>query len=381
MFNTTLISQNEYRTLHSNAVVADLHIDVLYKMMGGIDISKRLTTGHVDLIRMREGGIDIQFFAAWPDPAKYKGGRMYEQSITMIELLHNLVEQNPDKIALTRTMDDIHKALREKKIAACLGIEGGTAIENSLEKLDYFYNLGVSYMTLTWNNSPEWATSARDETSRNFFAKKGLTKFGEQVIKRMNELGMMIDISHSGEKTVSDVLKISRKPVIASHSCVYTLCPHFRNLKDGQIKAIAKNGGVIFVNFYPGFLMPGFSSKYSKIRKEARDHLNQVEQTYAQDKIGFTKYKENYLRKKSELLVPGIKDVVNHIDYIVQLVGEDYVGLGSDFDGISVTPLGLEDISKMPEITKEMLKRGYSNSRIQKILGGNFLRVFEAIVN
>jgi membrane dipeptidase len=376
------MSQNDYLTLHSNALVVDLHIDVLNKVVQGIDISKRLTSGHVDLIRMQEGGIDIQFFAAWPDPAKYiSSGRMYEHSIEMIELLKKLVIQNPDKITITRTMEDIQAALSENKIAACIGIEGGSAIENSLEKLDHFYNLGVSYLTLTWNNSPEWATSARDETSKKFFTRKGLTKFGEQVIKRMNELGMMIDVSHSGEKTFWDVIKISRKPVIASHSSVYSICPHFRNLRDEQIKAIAKNGGAIFVNFNPGFITRDFNSKYRKIREAARAHLAEAKETYASDEIGFKQYSESYHRKKAASILPGIEDVVDHIDYIVRLVGEDYVGLGSDFDGITITPTGLEDVSKMPEITKAMLKRGYSKSRIQKILGGNFLRVFKAIVN
>jgi membrane dipeptidase len=248
-------------------------------------------------------------------------------------------------------------------------------IEDNMEYLDHLFNRGARYLTLTWNNSTTWATSAKDETENRIKQKRGLSDFGKSIVKHMNELGMMIDVSHVGDKTLEDVLEITTKPVLASHSSVYAISPQFRNLKDVQIKAIAKNGGVIHVNFAAGFLDSSFAKfvpAYFQKHKKEVDSL--VSLRWSSPAIGLH-MKRKYPQEINQAL-PPLSALLDHIDYIVNLVGVDYVGLGSDFDGIPYSPLGLEDVSKYPKITEGLLKRGYTKTDIQKILGGNFIRVF-----
>ena len=200
-----------------------------------------------------------------------------------------------------------------------------------------------------------------------------------KVIHWMNDKGMIIDVSHSGEKTFWDVMEESKKPIIASHSCVYNLCAHYRNLSDDQIKAIGKNRGVIFINFYPGYLVNGFNRKYYALRKSSQAYMDSMKQVYGNDRLGYRKYRNNYLVERTKDFRPDIGRIVDHMDYIISLIGDDHIGLGSDFDGISIVPRGIDDASKMPEITRVMLERGYSTERIEKILGGNFMRVFREV--
>jgi membrane dipeptidase len=304
---------------------------------------------------------------------------MFNHSIHMIDMLEKIVKQNGDKISITRTPDEIMQAVHADKIAACIGVEGGTAIENDLEKLKTFYDRGVRYLGLTWNDSPAWASAAKDEISTDFAGHRGLTEFGVRVVQTMNELGMIVDISHSGEKTFWDVINTSKKPIIASHSCTYGICPSYRNLKDEQIKAISKNGGVIFINFYPGYLKKGFERQYKELRDSAATHLDSIKSVYADQYMTYRRYRNKFLDKHSLPFRPNIEIIVDHMDYIINLIGDEYVGLGSDFDGISVTPVGINDVSQMPEITRVMVERGYSKKRIQKILGANFMRVFKTV--
>jgi membrane dipeptidase len=374
-----LMAQVDYQHLHQDALVVDTHCDVLLQVLRGADISKRLDFGHVDLIRLNEGGVDVQFFAAWPDPKIYKPNRMYAHTMHMIDLLENIIRTNSQKIALTRTPEEIMKAVQSGKLAACIGVEGGTAIENDLSKLQNLYDRGVRYLGLTWNDSHDWASSAQDETSSNYKGHKGLTDFGKEVIKKMNELRMMIDVSHCGDQTFWDVIKLSSQPIIASHSCAYAIRRHYRNLKDDQIKAMANKGGVIFINFYPGYLDYEFGVKYQKITNSSSAYLNSVRKEYGSDIFGYRKFRTNYYIQQTEAFRPGIERILDHMDHIIKIVGDDHVGLGSDFDGISITPKGLEDASDMAEITKCMINRGYSEKRIRKILGENFMRVFKDI--
>ena len=375
----TIFAQSDYLTLHQQSLVVDMHTDVLLNVLRGADISKRLDYGHVDLIRLKEGGMDVQFFAIWPNPSIYGDGGMFNQSNRLIDRLEQIVNDNQDKISLTRTPEEIEFAVKNGKIAACIGVEGGTAIENDLDKLSTFYDRGARYLSLTWNDSPDWASCALDETSSEYEGQIGLSDFGRKVIRWMNEKGMIVDVSHSGEKTFWDVIEESRKPIIASHSCVYALCSHYRNLKDDQIRAIGKNGGAIFINFYPGYLINGFNQKYSALRKSSQALMDSMKQVYGSDNLGYRKYRNKYLMDQTSNIRPDIGQLVDHFDYIISLIGEDHVGLGSDFDGISVAPDGLDDVSKIPEITRVMLERGYREERIKKILGGNFMRVFREV--
>jgi membrane dipeptidase len=353
------LKAQDYKKLHNKSIVVDTHND-----FPSAAIEKKLAfdndlTGktHSDLTRAKEGGLDGQLFSIWCGPEQQNP---YAWANREIDSVYEWCRRNPEKMMMVYNPADLKKSLKEKKIAAMLGMEGGHMIEDKIENLDKLFTRGVRYMTLTWNNSTSWATSAKDETEKkDSLPHKGLTDFGKQIVKRMNELGMIVDISHVGEQTFWDAINTSTKPVIASHSGVYNLCPHRRNLKDDQIKAIGKNGGVIHINFYPGFL----DSTYEK-KLVAFLALHQTEM-------------DSLTKSGTQPDYAPFSLILDHIDYIVKLIGVDHVGLGSDFDGIEVTPLGLEDVKDFPLITKALLERGYSGKDIKKILGGNFIRVFK----
>jgi membrane dipeptidase len=318
------------QTVHRRAFLFDLHNDVMELCVNGYQLGVRHTTNHSDLPRFRDGGVDAQMLSIWPDPNQFPS-TSYQRSTQMIDSFNVQVARNPATFAQARTSAEIFQANAAGKLAGVLGVEGGHAIENDLNKLNVLYQRGARYMTITWNNSTAWATSAADPQS----ATRGLSEFGRQVIRTMDSLGMIIDVSHVGIRTIEDILQVTTKPIIASHSGARALRNHYRNLTDAQIISIAQRGGVVGVVFYPPFL-------------SATGTVN-------------------------------IDTVVRHIDYIKNLVGIDYVALGSDFDGIEVTPVGLEDVTKFPALTMALLRRGYSPSEVRKILGENYLRVFRSV--
>lgn len=369
----------DYLKVHYDAIVADTHNDVLLRAMDGEDITVETDKGHTDLVRLKKGGVDVQVFAVWVDPVAF-AKNSFERANQMIDTLYSIVRRNPDKIAIVTNSSEIEKTLNEGKICAVIGVEGGHAIENSIEKLEQLYKRGVRYLGLTWNNSTDWASSAFDETNNPEELKvKGLSEFGKKVIQKMDELGMLIDVSHLGEQAFWDVIKTTTKPVIASHSSVYSLCPHYRNLKDEQIKAIAKTGGVIFVNFFPEYIDSSFAQKRKRIEEKYKSQFDSIKVLYEHDQQTYRQARRQLIKKISEELRPPLDVLIDHIDYITKLVGVDHVGLGSDFDGISITPLEMDDVSFLPNITRELLKRGYSVEDVKKILGGNFLRVFKQV--
>ena len=375
IFSVNLSAQNNYKKLHQDALIIDLHNDALYAQSEGQNMEIAHKFGQFDLFKMKNGGVDVQFFAVWPNPQNIEMHGFYDQAVAMIDSFDAILKRQQDIMKLARSPQDILDITSTGKTAACLGLEGGMALDNDLNKINYFYNRGVRYIGLTWNNSTVWASSAKDETSRYWQGKKGLGAFGRQVIERMNKLGMMIDLSHAGEKTFYDVIKHSTRPVIASHSSVYSICPHYRNLKDDQIKVLTKNGGVIFINFYPGYLVEGFDKVYRNARRQADVIEDSLE--FMEDHPDFNR--SQFIHQHIDSLYPGVGAVVDHIEYVINLVGEDYVGLGSDFGGMSIPPAGLENVSKLPNITRELVRRGHSENTIKKILGSNFLRVFQEI--
>ena len=365
-----------YQDIHNEAIVVDTHNDILMKVVDqGVILDQDLTgQTHSDLDRWKKGGLDIQIFSVYCDGATKQP---YALANRQMDSLDAVIARNPDKIIKVANSKAMLNAVNEHKIAAMFGVEGGHMIENDLDKLEALYNRGARYLSLTHNEAPSWATSAAGETTNPNLPEKGLTDFGIQVIKKMNALGMLIDVSHSGEQTFWDVIKLSNKPIIASHSSVYSIASSRRNLKDDQIKAIAKNGGVIMVNFHPGFIDGSFAAKETAFLKK---HAMEVDSLL---KSGMDEwYIEDYLYKKytdeAELIRPPLSKLIEHIDYIVKLVGIDYVGLGSDFDGINITPLELDDVTAYPLITKALIEKGYSEAAIFKILGSNFLRVLKA---
>ena len=367
-----------YKKLHQKAIVADTHNDfpsASIEKQVRFDADLRGKT-HSDLQRMNEGGVDIQVFSIFCGPEQL---HPYAFANREIDSVYEWTRRNPSQMMTVKTTEDLKQALKQKKLAVMMGVEGGHMIENNLDYLDKLYERGVRYMTLTWNNSTTWATSAADETTKkDSLPHKGLTDFGKQVIKRMNELGMMVDISHVGEQTFWDAIAVSSKPIIASHSCAWTLCPHRRNLKDDQIKAIGKNDGVIFLNFYSGFIDSTYENKLNIFlaqRKAEVDSmiLQKIQPDYAR-MIVAEKHKEELMAFR-----PPLSVLLDHLDYIVKLIGVDHVGLGSDFDGIEAPPREIRGVEDFPLITKALLERGYSKKDILKIMGGNFMRVFKAV--
>ena len=375
LFTQQLFAQS-YQKIHSQAILIDTHNDILTQTMekGFVFDTDLKGKTHSDLARWQQGGVDVQFFSVFCDG---KQVNPYNFAVRQMDTLDAVVKRNPDKIVEVANTKELLKVVKQNKIAAFFGVEGGHMIENDLSKLVYFYKRGTRYMTLTWNNSTDWATSAFDETFKKDLKHKGLTDFGKQIVHRMNELGMMVDISHVGEQTFWDVISTTTKPVIASHSSVYSLCHHQRNLKDAQIKAVAKNGGVIQVNFYSGFLDSNFQKKKAKFVEKHKSENDSLIKTgmadYFIDEYLAAKYPDEVqnLRAPFSLLM-------EHIEYIIHLVGVDYVGLGSDFDGIESPPALLDDVTTYPLITKALLEKGYSKKDVTKILGGNLLRVLKA---
>ncbi len=364
----------DYKQLHEEAILVDTHNDVLIAVMDGLDISKDLSgRTHSDLARFKVGGVDAQFFSVWSDETG-----TFKYAIQQIDSLGAIVKRNPDKMMLATNARHIQQAVEEGKLAALIGVEGGHMIESDLEKLEQLHKRGARYLTLTWNNSTPWATSAMDETSGKLpAAKKGLTSFGKQVVRRMNELGMMVDVSHVGSKTFWDVMAVTKKPVLVSHSCVHQINPVFRNLTDKQIKAVAKNGGVIHLNFFSGFLDPEFVPRVNRFQKAHKNEIDSLK-TKGWNNDAIMDFLAETYPTDVQNLRPPLSLLLDHLDHIVKLVGVDYVGLGSDFDGITSAPQQLDGVQDFPLITKELLARGYSEADIKKILGGNFLRVFKA---
>ncbi len=387
LFSSVTAIAQRAKKIHFKSILIDTHNDIpTTAISDGVSFDQSLKhKTHSDLQRMKEGGVDAQFFSIWCDGQEKSPYALANRQMDTVMAWTN---RNPDKMVQAFTAEDIIKIAKQKKLAVLFGVEGGHMIENDLNKLDALYKRGVRYMTITWNNSTPWATSALDETSpptplhgvergEDSVRRKGLTDFGKQVVKRMNELGMLVDLSHVGEQTFWDVMAIATKPVLVSHSCVYTLCPHRRNLKDDQIKAVAKNGGVIHLNFYSGFLDPNFETRsdaFTAKHKAEMDSLLKLNpEPYFMQVYLFNKYPDEV-----KGLRPPMSMLFDHLDYIVKLVGVDYAGMGSDFDGVNSLPAGLDGVEDFPKITEELVKRGYSKKDIRKILGGNFLRVFKA---
>jgi len=318
--------------LHHDAFVIDLHNDLLENTEGlNYEWGERHTIKHTDIPRLIDGGVDAQMFVVWINPDK--SGSYYNYAKQFVYTFKEQINKNSAKIAQAKNSHDVEQINKEGKIAGILCVEGGHVIENNIDKLIDLFNDGARYMTITWNNSLDWAVSAADSKSKT----QGLSDFGKQVIRTMDSLGMLIDVAHTGVKTIEDIIKLTKNPIIDTHTGAYTLRQHTRNLTDDQLKAIANTGGVVGVVFYPSFLV--------------------------------SKGKAT------------IDSVVKHIDYIKNLIGIDYVSLGSDFDGIESVPIGLEDVSKFPDLTLALLKKGYSEIEVRKILGLNFLRVFKKVCN
>jgi membrane dipeptidase len=377
LFTSVQAQEASSQKIHRGAVLIDTHNDFpSASIEKGISLDQDLKgRAHTDLGRLQNGGVDVQVFSIFCDGTQENP---YQWANREIDSVQAWVIRNADRMMLVRNSTGLKHSLRGKKTGAMLGVEGGHMIENKLENLENLFKRGVRYMTLTWNNSTPWASSAWDETLRpDSLSQLGLTEFGKSVVRKMNELGMIVDVSHLGEKSFWDVMQTSSKPVIASHSCVKSLCPHRRNLTDDQIRAIAKNGGVVHLNFYAGFLDSSFERKRDAFLAAHQPEVDaliaqRIQRDYAQMMV-----LEKYPEQMASIL-PPLSLLIDHLDHFVRLVGVNHVGLGSDFDGIEAPPLGLNGVEDFPKITSELISRGYSRRDIRKILGGNFIRVLKA---
>ncbi len=371
-----------YKSLHKKAIVIDTHNDFIST---GIEKNKSFDQDlkgitHSDLNRMKKGGVDVQVFSIFCDE-NYGMGTAFAFANREIDSLYAVVERNPNKMMIVKNSSDLDLAVKSKKLGSMLGIEGGHMIEDRIDYLDSLYKRGGRYMTLTWNNSTSWASSAADERAgKDLGHPYGLNELGEKIVKHMNELGMIVDISHVGEKTFYDALRITTKPVIASHSCTYTLCPVPRNMTDDQIRMIKKNNGTIQLNFYSGFVDSAFRQKNNNFIAKHQQEKDSILKTNPSDFYANLFIHEKY-KEEMDNVRPSLTLLIDHLDHIVKLIGVDHVGIGSDFDGINSSPRELNDVTNMPLLTKELLKRGYNKEDIYKILGGNFIRVFKANQN
>lgn len=375
-----LACNNGTKNFHMESFVVDTHNDILLRSMLGRDILTDLPESHSDLIKFKKGGMDLQVFSIWVSPYLFANDESFEEANHMIDELEAQCLRVPDQWSIPKNYQDIIYNEQRNILSCMIGVEGGHAIENDLSKLNTLFERGMRYLGITWNNSTDWATSAKDETERgDSLAFKGLTDFGKEVIRRCNDLGVMVDVSHSGEKTFWDIIDVTEKPIIASHSSVYEICPHFRNLKDEQLLAIKENGGVVFVNFYPTYLDSTFEEKAEIIRDSFQLQLDSLASVFNPDGNEYW-YAENQLLNPSlQIISPPMDIIIDHISYIVNLIGVDHVGLGADWDGVGILPIGMENVTKLPSLTNQLLQNGYSKKDVQKILGGNFKRVFKEV--
>jgi membrane dipeptidase len=367
-------------TIHRRAVAVDMHADTVQFIVDeGADISRRLSTTHLDAARMREGGLDAQFFSIWVEPQFYGrgGARAVARADEQIAAIRALAEGHPETWALASTAADIRRAAAEGKLAALMGLEGGYAIDEKIESVDRYYRMGVRYMSPTWTYSLSWAGSSGDTEG----ASRGLNDFGRQVVREMNRLGMLVDVSHVSDKTFWDIVGTSSKPIIATHSNCRAIVNHPRNLTDEMISAVAKTGGVVCVVFYPAFVEPGWQEKKERLDAEIAPLVEEAgrratgrgsAKRIARDRVREREY-------AARLPAVSVARVVDHIDHIVRLVGVEHVGVGSDFDGIQAVPRDLSSVAELPNLTAELLRRGYSEEDVDKILGGNVLRMMEEV--
>jgi membrane dipeptidase len=370
--------------IHDSAIVVDTHADTPQRFLDeGYDIGSTdpKDIGHISLDKARAGNLGAEFFSIWVDPETNQG-MFAEHTLDLIDSVYQQAARHPDRMMMAYSVVDIERAHKEKKLAALMGIEGGHSIENDMHLLRDFYRLGVRYMTLTWMNTTEWADSSGDVDDAKVQHHNGLTDFGKQIVLEMNRLGMMVDISHVSDKTFWDTIATAKAPVIASHSSARALTDHPRNMTDDMLRAVAKNGGVVQVNFFSAFIDSNYmkaNNAQEKDREAAvKAYVNQ--QKAAGKKITYLDADKIEREWGAKIPRPPLSSLIDHIDHIAKVAGVDHVGLGSDFDGVSGNmPAGMDSAADLPKITLGLLDRGYSEVDIHKILGGNLLRVFSEV--
>jgi membrane dipeptidase len=365
---------SKVKAITKSAILIDTHNDIPSFTVDGADIGKS-PKNHTDIPRLRQGGVGAVFFSVYVDAKYVNGNHSVNRALQMIDTVyHDIIDRYPNDFMLALSAADIKKAHRKHKIAALMGIEGGHAIEDSPRLLRDYYKLGVRYMTLTHFNTNNWADSSGDIDDPGIQHHNGLTPFGKDVVREMNRLGMMVDISHVADKTFYDALETSQAPIIASHSACRAVTNVPRNMTDEMIVALARKGGVIQINIYCSFISQ--KSADAMERLHLRERSRQLQKQYENDPAKLKSELDALAEEEKRAQIRAtLDDVVAHIDHVRQIAGIDAIGIGSDFDGITCTPEGLDDVSKFPNLTRALLEKGYSASDIKKVYGGNTLRV------
>jgi len=367
--------------VHNSAIVIDTHADTPQRFVDEHwNFTDPLDGGMLNYDSAKKGSLDAQFFAIWVDPGQYPANASASRTLTLIDATREQVHKQPDKLQLCTSADDILAAYQQGKFAVLMGVEGGHSIENSLAILRDYYRLGVRYMTLTWANTNDWADSSGDIDDEKILHHNGLTTFGKDVIREMNRLGMMIDISHASDKTFWSVLATTHAPIIASHSSVRSLTNSPRNLTDEMLQAIAKNNGAIMVNFYSAFIDEPYRQALNASKPERTEAHHALAAIYTHNQhIPFAA--SNAIDRAFAACIPrpALSSLIDHFDHIIRVAGIDHVGIGTDFDGISALPEGIDSAADLPKVTAALMARGCTAEDMKKILGGNLLRVFRDV--
>lgn len=373
------------KEVHNSAIVVDTHADTTQRMLDeDFDLAHPPAGdhGHIDFSKAARGNLGAEFFSIWVEPDKYKG-HYARRTLDLIDAVYEQAAKNPSQMTMAYSVADIRHARTgpHKKLAALMGIEGGHSIENDIHLLRDYYRLGVRYMTLTWSNTNEWADSSGDIDDSKVEHHNGLTDFGKDVVREMNRLGMMVDISHVADKTFWDAISVTQAPVIASHSGARALANHPRNMTDEMLKAVTKNGGVVMVNFFSAFVDEDFRKAWDAQAPERNAAVKAAVDQWKQEHPGqeppYNIDEKVQHEWGMKIPRPPLKALIDQIDHVAKVAGIDHVGLGSDFDGVSyLTPEGIDSAADLPKITAALMDRGYSAVDVKKILGENLLRVF-----
>jgi membrane dipeptidase len=379
---STETTNNDPISIHQRAIAIDMHADTAQRLLDEqVDLQHELDDGHFDAVRAKAGGLDAQFFSIWVEPQLFgaTGARAMKRADDQIAVVRALAEKHPETWALATSADDIRAAVKEGKMAALMGLEGGYAIDERLENVQRYYDMGVRYMSPAWSVSTSWAGSSGDDVGRT----RGLNEFGKSVVREMNRLGMIIDVSHVSDPTFWDIVNTSTAPVVATHSACRAIADVPRNLTDEMIRALANTGGVVNVIFYPEHLEPGWSQKKKQVDAEIAPMVQEASAAEPGDSVHKKMARDRVRSREYAQRLPAVNvaRIVDHIDHIVKLVGVDHVGIGSDFDGVQITTTGLATVAELPNLTKELLRRGYTEADVNKILGGNMLRVLDNLAS
>ena len=370
-----------WQAIHNSALIIDTHADTPGRFVDeNFDLSQDAGKGYMDFNKIKAGNLGAEFWSIWVDPKLYKGQEI-KRALDMIDSVYEQARLHPDKMTMAFSTQDIYAAHRQHKLASLMGVEGGHALQGDIRVLRDYYRLGVRYMTLTWSNTNELGDSSGDISDKSIQHHDGITDFGRQVVREMNRMGMMVDISHVADRTMFQALTTSRAPVIASHSSARALTDAPRNMTDDMLVALARNGGVAQVNFFCGFISQKWLDRDKELKTAKDPDYERVQSLFMSERTPQSMQQlyeaEAVLEKK--LPRPPLSDLIDHIDHMVKIAGVDHVGIGSDFDGISCSPQGIDSVADLPKITEALYQRGYKAADLQKILGGNLMRVFAEV--